>query len=227
MRKILLCTTTIAGILTAAVAPTPANAATYSIPQVVATTSGADFNNYNLVFPRFNSNLGTLTSVLVTVDFSANYHGTASVSSGSATVTLSAATHLGISGGPSVLNGTAVLTVSGSQGVIIPTTTAFAPAGATTNPQSTSYAASADWQGPGGTDTSITLDSSTVANAPLGVSFNPTEDLTLAFDVTYNFTPNRDAPAPEPAPEPASMLMLGAGVLALGVAHRRRRKRQD
>lgn len=226
MRKILLCTTTIAGIMAAVVAPTTANASSYSIPQVVATTSGGDFNNYNLVFPRFNSNLGTLTSVLVTVDFSANYHGTASVSSGSASGTMSAVTKLNIAGGPAVLDGTAVLQVSGSQGIALNTTTntaPFNPAGATTNPQMTTYGPSADWESPGGTNTSITLDSATLANAPLGVSFNPTEDLTLTFDVTFDFTPNRETPAPEPA----SMLMLGAGVLALGVAHRRRRKRQD
>jgi len=245
MRRLLLSTTAIATVVAALVlAPTKVDAhAAVSKQQAfsgsVVGYSGGDFFAVGLDIPAFNSTqagLGPsgLQSILVFQQLKGKYGGTAhftnrsstaaggSVTPGSATTlaTVTVKTPLTIAGGPSVLNGSAVLTVTASDAGMAFTynepTTYSASDSDSKGPLS--YTDVADWELPGGGTIVAGLTSTTTAQNPqLGLVPDVVPTLTYALTGVYNYTTTSG-----PIPEPVSAVMLGSGVLALGAARRRR-----
>lgn len=245
MRRLLLSTTAIATVVAALVlAPTQVDAhAAVSKQQAFSASvvgySGGDYFATILDIPSFNSTqagLGPngLQSVMVFQHLKAKYGGTAhftnrtssaaggSITPGSSTTqaTITVKTPLKITGGPSLLQGSAVLTVTASDGPI--TFTYNEPAAYSASDTASlgpiPYFDVADWELPGGGIIDPALYTTTTAQNPqLGLVPNIVPTLSYTLTGVYNYTTTSG-----PIPEPVSALMLGSGVLALGAARRRR-----
>jgi hypothetical protein len=236
MRNSLLSTTAAAGLAAAfamLAAPTGATAGVQheSFGPVKITTSGGQFLSTPLAIPTFNTNLGTLQSVLVVEHLHADYRGTANLSaSGNHSLTFSGnlklTTALAIAGKPGVLDGTPVFAVGGGEFISVKpgsstpytslnNTTAHGPFKYT---KSSSTTALGNWEtvGPGSVTASISTLTAPTTNTPSGLTINPlSSNLTFTLKGTYTYT----------TPEPASALMLGAGLIALGAARRRGKRK--
>ncbi|HVC63557.1 MAG TPA: VPLPA-CTERM sorting domain-containing protein [Acetobacteraceae bacterium] len=232
MRRILLSTTAIAGMVaTLVVSPLPAAATPHIHRHTTATQSfsstvaGLNWTGYTIALNEFDTTLGSLQSVLVTEQLTGSFKGSASASSASTTATVTAATSLTVTGGPAALDGMPLLTLSGNKDLAVGLTPAslLIDAGSTGSPMS--YDPSVDWESVGPATTLIMLDSLTSAASPPGILVNVTPTLTFTLDVAYNYqTTTSDSATPSRVPEPASALMLGAGLIALGAARRWRRQ---
>ena len=232
-RRTLLNTTALVAVAaTLSFAPISADAhAVVSRSDVLATitvgASSTDWTNELLAIPAFDSTKGSLQSVLVFQQLTANYAGSAAYTSGtgSATATLFAATPLSITNGPSTLNGPAVLTATASQPMSFAGTESspFNQTDVETTGPFLLSGAIGDWARPGGGMLLADLTTISTSNAPEGLAFSPDPLLTYVLNVTYNYTTT--AADPVPAPEPASALMLGAGVIGLAAARGRRKHR--
>jgi PEP-CTERM motif len=232
MRRTLLSTTALAGLVAAAAAvlgPLPAEAGTIhghtsSVTSTQVATTGADFTGAVLDFPEFNSNSGNLDSVVVVENLAGKYQGSASITVGGArSTTVTAATALTLSSGPSVLNGSGLTFSSAGRFSIGTSSTPVSLPPANTAPSATYTSSLGDWENPGGGTGSVTIDSSTSATTPPSVGLSVVPTLTFSMDITYNYHTTTSGSS-SPAPEPASGLMLGAGLIALGAKRRRRRK---
>jgi hypothetical protein len=243
MRRLLLSTTAIATVVAALVlAPTQVDAHSAVSKQQAFSGSvvgyaGGDYFATELQIPAFNSNQGGLQSILVFQGLKANYGGTAhftnrtstaaggSITTGAATTqaTLSMKTPLRITGGPSVLQGSAVLTVAADESGLVLTYNEPGPISASNSVSKgpLDYVDVADWEVPGGGTLVADLESVTTAvNPEPGLVPNIVPTLAYTLTGVYNYTTTSG-----PIPEPVSALMLGSGVLALGAARRRRSRK--
>jgi hypothetical protein len=228
MRNSLLSTTAAAGLAAAfalAAAPRDAKANTEVLTPIKITTTGADFSSTPLDIPSFNESLGSLQSVLVFEKLTANYKGAVDLSAfgnntnsyfGAVTFT----TALNIAEHPSALNGTPVITTSGSSFVTVaPNSSAtYNSPGNTGALGPNNYKSNlSDWEtvGPGTIQALVSSTTSLVTNVQ-GLTAPPTPTLTFTIDVAYSY---------KAAPEPASALMLGAALIGLGTVRRRRKRK--
>jgi hypothetical protein len=226
MRNGLFSTTAIAGLVaTLAALPAPANANRIIAVTVSSggrvTSSGADISPTTLSFPEFNPANGTLESVLVVENLSGTYKGKISGST-TGTVSLTIATGLNISGGPSVLDGNPALKLTAGTSVAVTNTTnkfAFTTS-ASTSKSKQYFTGLSSWEGAGTIDVTVGKSTTTLGTNPsagFAANVNPTLTFTMVVDYSVHTS--------SPAPEPTSLLMLGSGIIALGAAQRRRRRR--
>jgi hypothetical protein len=227
MRNGLLSTTAATGLAASfglLAAPAGANAGTQVLAPITITTTGADFFSSPLTIPTFDSSKGHLQSVMVFEKLTANYRGTASLSSsGNGSTTYSGAlrvkTALNISGKPGSITGSPVFSVAGSTSITVApgSSTPYTSTGNTASNGPFKFTTGlSDWESAGpGSVTALVSSTTALNNSPPvgGLSITPNPDLTLVLDVTYTYS----------TPEPASALMVGAGLIALGAARRRRK----
>lgn len=233
MRHSLLSTTAACAVVAAVgLGPSAEASPSLSVAATVtpnpATSTGGDWIGQQVSVSTFDVPGGHLQSILVFENLTANYSGQVTLSSaaGSFSGTLHAETDLGITGGPSVLDGAPALSVTGSGYVFATPTTAgsFSSPGNSGSPGSMTYGDLADWESTVvGPNTTITLGSNSyVVTGVSGMIFDPLPTLAFTLNVTYNYTTGSPTGATS-APEPASALMVGSGLLALGAARRRRK----
>jgi hypothetical protein len=230
MRNMLLCGASAAALITGfAGSASAASMTVYATPNPTTTLGNA--SGISLDLPLFNSNLGTLTSVLVVANLKSDssnskVHGVYSWPSATSSSTTSihpiVKTAATITGGPSQLAGPASLSVNtdgGQQLILGGISYMFAAVGTTTDTTTIGSPTSA-WEEAGGGVDPLTLSLATTVEAPPYIAFNwPSggPDFTYGLSVTYTYT------AASSTPEPTTMMILGAGLLGLGVARRRRR----
>jgi len=231
MRNGLFSTTAIAGLVaTLAAAPSPANAFQSQValaygPQV--TSTNGNISPTPLDIPKFNLAGSTLQSVVVVEDLTGVYHGKATATAVSATITVTMTTGLKISGGlgtPAVLTGDPALMLTAKVPVVATLAGASFTTSSTPKAKRMTYAPASSWTGTGDIDITVGPSMSLVASSP-SISFdvNASPSLIFSLGITYNYDP---PPPSTPAPEPASLLMLGSGVIALGAAAQRRRRKR-
>jgi len=237
MRKILMSSTAVIGLLIGMSAdPVDASAATISHHYVV-TPDESSFNGQTISLDLFDSSLGTLQSVVVTETLTQNSVGrfayvyNFSLTSTSRThVSATVTTKLSIAGGPSILNGTPALSVTetssqpatyqsrtnGSSLASYTFDNSFPDSGGTTIATPTITVLS-EWEEAGGGSDLLTL-SSEITDGMNGwdVAYDGSgPGVQYILDVQYNYAA---------APEPASVLSMGAGLLGLAAFRRKRRR---
>jgi hypothetical protein len=237
MRNLLLSGASVLALLTGlAGSASAATMSVYAAPNpksVIGSISGAA-SNMTLDLPLFNSNLGTLNSVMVVSNLSASsaakrgsYSWTSVTSSSTTTLHPQAKSTATITGGPSQLDGPASLSVTadGLTHHIAGGGIQYLFTAAASNSKSTTVGSPAGaWELAGGGIDFLTLNIATRAEVPNYINFDwPSGGPAFIYslDVTYNYTPNVGTP-PVATPEPASVLIIGAGLLGLGAARRRR-----
>jgi len=194
---------------------------------------------FNLSLDLFDNSADTLTSVVVSESLTASaalgsstsWLAAPTSSSSTTGIDVSATTQLSITGGPAALDGAPLLTLTADlpgqaiTGNAIGLTLPYAAS--TTSLGPSTYAATGDWQAPGGgTDTLSITPVNTTGLGPDYSSTFTTPPLSMDLTVTYFFTAN-STPTSTSTPEPATMVTLGAALIGLGVARRRRKLQQQ
>ncbi len=203
-----------------------------TLPFTVNWPAASSYSGSAVLFPLFNSNLGTLTGVSVTMKSSVNYTGSTLKNTGSVSLSGSIAedTFLSGSGLPAEVAAlTNDPTLSYSYGSIAAGATVnFPGSGSALATDSASFTATAgqlaDFKVAGGGNDTIDLTSSAGSTSHLSSNtyiLNAIATINGEYDVTYTYTP---ANQPPPIPEPFSMALLGTGILGIGAAYRRRQR---
>lgn len=236
MRKILLSSTSVAALAAGVLfGPTAANANAI-VQNLVVHGTGTSVTS-PLDLSLFDSNTGSLNSVLIFTSVEANSSGQYAGAVGWASnttatgtfahATATANTSVRITGGPSALNGSPLISVSANAGSLsIPGVGATTPFTVdATNSANISAGSLGSWEAAGGGTDALSVIATTKPNLGLPTfSFtwpnNQGPYITYTLQVTYNYTPS----AQTPAPEPASILTLGSGLLGLGGLRWRRKR---
>jgi hypothetical protein len=194
--------------------------------------TASSYSGNAILFPLFNSNLGTLTGVSVTMSSSVDYTGSTLQNTGLSALNgnIKEDTLITGSGLPTeIANLTNDPAVSYTYGSIAAGATVnFPGSGSAIATDSSSFTATAgqlaDFKLAGGGNDTIDLTSSAGATSHLNSNtylLNAVSSITGEYQVVYTYTP---ANQPPPIPEPLSMALLGTGVLGIGAAYRRRQR---
>jgi hypothetical protein len=217
------------GLFSVGLGAAAASAATVDF--TVNWPGASSYSGSAVLFPLFNSNLGTLTGVSVTMASSVDYTGSTLMNTGSTTLSgnIKEDTLITGSGLPieiaNLTNDPAVSYTYGSIGA--GATVNFPGSGPSVATDSSSFTATSgqltDFQIAGGGNDTIDLSSSAGATSHLNSNtylLNAVSEITGDYQIVYTYTP----PGPPPIPEPLSMALLGTGVLGIGAAYRRRQR---
>jgi PEP-CTERM motif-containing protein len=220
---------------------TGTNTETFSASTGLQTTDFlAQFN-----IPQFNSSLGTLTSLTVTVGGSMNALGSVTNSGGSSATGVSLSQNSTITNNPtqSVFNsfGNATIVDGSPNGdtFLLFTTSASAGAGLGTVASSTTISAiplTSAFSSQTLTQNSG-FDPNLLGNGTFGITFatgeytvtggsggNLLNSVATQDNITLSVTYNYSVDSPPSVPEPASLTLIGTGVMGIAAAVRRRRR---
>jgi PEP-CTERM motif len=237
MRKVSLLTTVAATAMMVGIggyAPSAeANYYTVLTPNQHVSTTISDGGSNSLSFNQFDSNLGPLDAVIVTLSVSGHASGVGTwTTGGTGSVTapfvfdVAASAAITKSGGPSTLPGLGALGLTGSftlaptssDPVSGPVSGSWTAIGSASSSPTIDPASFAEWQSPGGSAETINFSSNTsigtiadyVDSFMGAIGTISSEQYLVSLDVQYEYTP-----------EPASMFVLGGGLVGLGLVRRR------